>query len=474
MATIQNAAGSQTADVNSSSRLLVQPPTDGTNAAAVFLVGKSDLNSPSNTGSITGSSQGLLATADVNIEFEDNYVASAMVTSKWNQATSTMTVSVANNTLITNNGSSVASGTYVLGRTYRYFRIDRGADRVFANRAKLEVAPVTNNVVEIGAFIASATAAPTAGTFFRYGTDGVLRGVAISQGGTEYQTSPITMSTPTDFHDYVIVVGRSSVTFFLDELPVASLTIPTDAAAPVASESLPLAYRIYNSAATGSAQKLTLARHTSTTLGGTRRQDGPILRALAGDVCWQGVTGVSTGSQTANWANSAAPGASTLSNTTVTNTQLGGQFQFQCAAGAETDYLVFGFQVPAATLTNMGRTLIVKGVKIEAFVFTAGAIMTTANTLFWGATFGGTAVSLATAEVLTIKLNRRLFLGIQSLSTANAAIVGTKLETIDVKLDQPLAVNPGEFFSIIVKMPTGAGTTQPILRGGVLIDGAWE
>jgi hypothetical protein len=217
-----------------------------------------------------------------------------------------------------------------------------------------------------------------------------------------------------------------------------------------------------------------LARHTAATLGGTRRQEGDVLRALAGDVCWQGVVGVSTGGQTANWANSAAPVASTLSNTTVTNTQLGGQFQFQCAAGVETDYLVFGFQVPAATLTNMGRSLIVKGIKIEAFVFTAGATMTTANTLFWGAAFGGTALSLATAESAATKLNRRLFLGIQSLSTANAAIVGSKLEAIDVEFKQSIAVNPGEFFSIIVKMPTGAGTTQPILRGGVLIDGAWE
>ena len=155
MATIQNAAGSQTADVNSSSRLLVQPPTDGTNAAAVFLVGKSDLNSPSNTGSITGSSQGLLGMAAVQMEFEDNYVASAVVTSKWNMASSTMTVSVANNTLIINNGGSVASGTYILSRTYRHFRIDRGTDRVFAHRGKLEVSPVVNNVVEIGAFLAA-------------------------------------------------------------------------------------------------------------------------------------------------------------------------------------------------------------------------------------------------------------------------------------------------------------------------------
>jgi len=53
----------------------------------------------------------------------------------------------------------------------------------------------------------------------------------------------------------------------------------------------------------------------------------------------------------ANYANSAAPASATLSNTAAGYTTLGGQFQFAAVAGAETDYALFAYTVPAASVS---------------------------------------------------------------------------------------------------------------------------
>jgi hypothetical protein len=471
MANITNSGGTNIADVDANGRLKVQPPTDGTNAGAMFLVGKPDINSSATTGSITGSSQGLLGVANVVIDFDKNFVNSAICTSDMT-ATRTTTDTVVTNFLTLNSASSVASGVYSNNRTYRHFKVEKGSDRVFGIRAKFDVAPVVNTMVELGAFIASTNSAPTAGVFFRYGTDGALRGVSISNSGTENTTSTISISAPTDFHDYVIVVGRSGVTFFIDELPVASLPTPADGTAPVASESLPLAWRFQNTAAVSMAQKVYIARYVSATMGGSKMPDVRYLQAIQGDVGIQHVVGIGTGGMTANWANSAVPATASLSNTAAGYSTLGGNFLFVGLAAAETDYALFAYQVPVASITNMGRALIVRGITIDGYVSAAAGTPTVATVLHWGFAIGCTGASLATAEGATSKLPRRGFLGIQSALIG--AVAGTELRRISQTFDQPMAVNPGEYFHIILRIPTGAATTYPTIRGGVYVDAGWE
>lgn len=472
MALITDSTGTNIAEVNSSGRQLVQPPTDGTNAGAMFLVGKPDLSSPGNTGSITGSSQGLLGTAGVEIDFDVNFAASAICYTQFLQASSAMAVSVANNALVLNTTAVTGSGNYIQIRTYRSFKVERGADRVWGVRLRLDQPPVANTTVDFGLGIASTTADPTAGAFFRLNSAGELRGVTISSGGSESTTPVLTYSNPTGFQDFVIVIGRSSVTFFINEVPVGSIAAPSNSTGPVAGESFPGFVRIYDNAVPGIAQKVYVSKITSATMGGLSNRDSPHLAALKGDIGQQQVVGVGTGGQTTNWTNSGAPAAATLSNTAAGYTTLGGLFSFVALAGANTDYALFAYQVPAGTLTNMGRTLIVRGISIDAFVSAAAGTPTVATVLEWGFAFGATAVSLATSETSGSKLPRKGFLGVQSILTT--AVVGTELRRIQQTLEQPVAVNPGEYFHVILRIPAGAAITYPTITGGVFIDASWE
>lgn len=473
MALITNAAGTNIADVNSSGRQLVQLPTDGTNAGAVFLVGKPDLNSPSNTGSITGSSQGLLGTARVELDFDLNFAASAICTTNLMMSASTMSASIAANTQICNTAGTLTSGAYIFHRTYRHFKVEHGADRIFAIRARLDQAPIANTTVDFGAGVISGTYSPTAGVFFRIDSAGELRGVSITAGGSETTTGALTFTNPTDFHDFVIVIGRSSVTFFIDEVPVASLAAPGDSTGPVAVESFPMFYRIRNNAAVGSAQKLYVAKLVSATMGGVSNRSAAELAALKGDIGLQHVVGVGSGGQTANWTNNTVPATATLSNTAAGYATLGGNFLFVALAAAETDYALFAYLNPSnSSLTNMGRTLIVRGISIDAFVSVAGGIPTVASVLHWGFAFGSSTVSLATVETTSVKQPRRGFLGIQSVPTT--AVAGQELRRISQTFEQPLVVHPGEYFHVILRIPLGAATTYPTIRGGVLIDASWE
>lgn len=472
MALITNAAGTYIADVDSGGRQLVKLPGDGTNAGAVFLVGKPDLDSPANTGSITGSSQGLLGTAAVEIDFDVNFAASAICYTQFLQAASSMSVSVANNALVLNTTAATASGNHIQIRTYRSFKAERGADRVWGVRLRLDQNPVANTTVDFGLGIAASTTDPTAGAFFRLNSAGELRGVTISSGGSESTTSVLTYNNPTGFQDFVIIIGRSSVTFFINEVPVGSIAAPANSTGPVSGESFPGFVRLINNTAVGTAQKVYVSKIVSATMGGLSNRDSTHLAALKGDIGQQHVTGVGTGGQTTNWTNSGAPAAATLSNTAAGYTTLGGLFVFVALAGANTDYALFAYQVPAGTLTNMGRTLIVRGVAIDAFVSAAAGIPTVATVLEWGFAFGATAVSLATSESSGTKLPRKGFLGIQAVPTT--AVVGTELRRIQQTFEQPVAVNAGEYFHIILRIPAGAATNYPTITGGVFIDASWE
>ena len=173
----------------------------------------------------------------------------------------------------------------------------------------------------------------------------------------------------------------------------------------------------------------------------------------------------------ANYANSAAPVSATLSNTTAGYTTLGGQFQFAAVAGAETDYALFGFQVPAATTAVTGRNLIIRGVWIDS-VNTGAAIGATATVLQWSLGAGATAVSLAQADGAAARARAVVPLGYQAY--AAAAPIGNSPPRIDINLDAPIVVEPASFVHIILKVPVGLATASQIIRGVVGFNGYFE
>lgn len=168
----------------------------------------------------------------------------------------------------------------------------------------------------------------------------------------------------------------------------------------------------------------------------------------------------STGAQLANWANSTAPTAATLSNTAAGYAKLGGLWSAAALASADTDYALFAYQVPA------GNRLFITGINISATIITGAANATTATILQWGLGVNSTAVSLATASTGPDKVA----LGMQSVIAA--AAIGVQVgPAIDVVFPTPHVVEPTCFAHIILTIPLMTATASEVLRGCVNVNG---
>lgn len=181
------------------------------------------------------------------------------------------------------------------------------------------------------------------------------------------------------------------------------------------------------------------------------------LAAITGLASWQTPWNI-TGS--ANFTNSAAAANATLSNTAASYATPGGLAQFVAVAGAETDYALFAFTVPANT------TMYVKGIRISGMNFGA-ATATTPTTLMFFAAPNGAAVSLATANLQRIALGH--------MSSKIGDVAGTPFDRdIDVKFNTPLVTEASRVFVIGMRIPTGSATASQVIRLTAMVDGWFE
>lgn len=468
MATLEtgnNAPG--VANVDSNYRLAVNLPTDMNQGGFTGIFGSADGTNAVRV-PVGASSQGLLGSGLLTIDFEQGFAASAISPSVWKQLTATMTIAVSNNAVVLNAGSATLTTLSSILQSWKQVEAPRGADRVIGWRVLLPTS-VMGAVVEIGSITCTGVLAPTAGAFFRYGSDGSFRGVSVSVSGAETSTV-LPQPTVGVAHDYVIWITSSAIVFQIDNSVAGTIPIGPTAPSPITAESAPYCVRVYNASATATAQQVHVMRCIGALYGGSYGYDRKFLAALSGDIGSQGVVGASTGSL-ANWTNSTVPATATLSNTAASYTTLGGQFLFAAVAGAETDYALFGFQVPAQTATNQGRTLLVHGITIDAFN-TGAAVATTPTTLQWAVGYDSSAVSLATADGAAAKGPRKVPVGVQSFLVGDG--IGKAANQINVTFRQPLSVNAGNYFHVILRMPLGTATASQVIRGLVGIDATWE
>lgn len=173
--------------------------------------------------------------------------------------------------------------------------------------------------------------------------------------------------------------------------------------------------------------------------------------------------------QLAQFANSAAPAAAVLSNSVPSYSALGGKFNFTIPAGAETDYALFGFQVPVAPTLAPGTKLFLETISISTVISTI--VGATPALLEWGVGINSTAASLATTDgggTSGVFGPRRLALGSQSFLAA--AAVGSQAPEIVRNFVSSLVVENGRFLHIICRVPSGVSGA---VRGSVLVDGYW-
>lgn len=410
-----------------------------------------------------------------NLSFEGTTIAQAHI----QQNLTTMTAAQASGFLSLNSGNATASGNAANVRTYRCFPL-LGSYPTYCDLWIREGNPTaTNAVSEWGFGYASGVTAPTDGIFFRRLSGGQLQAVINFAGAeTVANITPTNIPSrdgagvydPAETNHYLISNHNDDVEFWINDVLVAQVPSPSTQGGPTSSSQQPIFARVYNSGVASAGRRVEIG--FLQVAGGDVMANKPWAHQMVGSGggSYQNQPGSASG-QTANHANSAAPASATLSNTAAGYTTLGGQWQAAAVAGAETDYALFAYQVPAGTNALPGKTIYITDIRIgETFV--VGAAVGTATVFQWSLGLGSTAVSLATTDGAATVGPRRMTIGSQAF--AAAAPISTLAAGVSIDLSAPVSVAPGCFVHIILKIPAGAATASLIFRGTVMINGYFE
>lgn len=475
MAQIQggsNTAG--VANVDATFNLAVNPPMDEATAGHVAASHEVD------AGTVTGARlvRSTETTEDYRLRagmdqvlWSDWFTATAVNSANYIQAVTTMTVTQTGGYLTLNAGASTASGAVARITTWTTFNLRSSGGLSFRCRAQLLESPIASNVCEWGLFYASGVTDPTDGALFRVNAARELRCVLYANG-VEQQSAALDYDDlvgPSVTANFAIDLHPSGATFWIDDVMVARFS-DVSSVGPIGAGSVPITFRTYNTAITGTAQQLrvTFVAVDQADVHQTIDAVGAICRA--GGHGSQGQTGWTMGS-TASYVNSTNPTPGALSNTAALVGGLGGQFAFNAAAAAATDGIVVSYQNLLGSATLTGRSLMIRGVKIST-VNMGAAVATTATTLAWSLAYGHTAVSMVTAEALasSTKAPRRVPLGIQTWAVGAAIGQQPQCGDLYMAFAAPIAVNPGEFIAVVAKFLVGTATASQAIWGHVTYD----
>lgn len=335
--------------------------------------------------------------------------------------------------------------------------------------------PQVNQNGFVGAYIsASSIAAPTDGYAFVWNPSGEFRCI-VYNNGTPAQSVALTAPLANVRYHWLIGASNDKTEFFLaasgaEYSCYAQIWCPAGTASPTSSMSFPIAAQVFTGAtAPALAMQLKLGDCWANCNGQNLNQ--PFVTALAriGSGAGRQPEGVASGI-TANHANSTAPASAVLSNTAggYGVTILDGKFQFAAVAGAETDYALFAFLVPAGTAAAAGKSLHIYSATIDLFNMGA-ASATTPTLLEWCIGYGSTTVSLATAaDAAAVK--RAAIRAIGTMSVPVGAAIGGNVGQVKLAFQVPLVVDPGQYAHLILKMPVGSATVSQVLRGTYALD----
>ena len=315
---------------------------------------------------------------------------------------------------------------------------------------------------------APASVVPVNGIVWLYGIDGTLKPTIYINSTVVSQGTDIAGSITTDrYYVWDIIVDDDFIIFIVQDpttgliISEQTLNINIGDARVGGTNYWFLSSRAYvgASAGTGAATQLFVSDQFAGYLDTDTYQ--PWSHQMASLGMGLNVNPTTALTQLENNANSAAAASATLSNTTngYATTLLGGKFQFAAVAGAETDYCLFAFTVPA------GVKLIITGVRIDLFNMGA-AVATTPTLCEWFLDENSVAITLASNSY-------RRSIGSQSLPVG--AAIGTNATPIDVSFaDGPMVTHSGRFFKLGLRMPVGTATASQIIRGSAGFRGYFE
>jgi hypothetical protein len=414
--------------------------------------------------------------------FNDTFNATTQNTSIWNYIFATMTASqpgVGTLNFGTVQGTAATHGAIM--KTFQHFPLIGKASIAAKFTTSLFTATLVANEEYRCGFGNPATAgtAPTDGVWFHLTTAGLF-GKAFFNGVEATTASLATLASFTLGSNYVleIIIGEQLIEFWRDGILLGTLANAVANGQPFQNASLPCFMQKICTGVVANSNTVRVADINIYTSDIATNKDWPAQLATLGQQGNLGQNGHTQG-KTSIYANSTAPTAVALTNTTAAFTGLGGQAAVLPTLAVSTDGILFSYQNPASTINITGRNLLIYGVQLSghvSVVLSAGAILPYQASL----QYGHTAVSLATAETAsfataTTHAPRVVPLGLSSFGPTAAAVAGTQATPISVSFTVPIVVRPGEFVAIVLKLGVGGVVTA---TGAVTymcnIDAVWE
>lgn len=409
-----------------------------------------------------------------NAIFWDQVDGSSVDTNKWAPVVSTMTITNSSGFYNLNANSTTTASAYAILPSIKFMPLYGTLPLKLEMNGKVVNLPQANCTGEIGIGTVATNAAPTDGAFFRWTPAGQFV-CGINNGGVELLSAALTGTiTDTDgfstinmppstsiIHLYAIEVVEDRVLFFIDDILVSDLSVPSGQAYPFASGRQQIFARVWNGTTPSVAGQISIGQVVVKQEDLNQNKPWDKILASIGRSWYQSPTAFT---QTTNHTNSTAPVAITLSNTALgdaTYAKLGGKFAISSQAAGATDGIVFGYQ------NVTGYQLSIGGISISTVI--TGAAIVTATVLDWSIGANSSAISLATTDGTNTWAPRRIPLGVQGFAALSG--IGSTANDITRVFDREVIIDSGRFFHIIVSIPNGANTGSLVYRGAVTVLG---
>lgn len=466
------------AEVDSSNQVKVVSAIDdaaaGFSLLATELAAASEISAAKRTRRLRASFNSRLSVGMDNIAFQDSFQHTAQNTGRWRSATTTFVRAQTGGFVVLNSTSVTTASAAAVEQTWAQFPLRANGGIIVDVSWYISAALGANTQMEWGWSTANLASTPFTladGAFFRlnstglfgilsYNTSetpsGTLLAAANIDPNTVYTTRMVVNTERTEFWitDSAAALGGTDGEFIY----LGSVATPAGNALPNSTMTAPITFRMYHSGAAGAAVIFRVGA-VAVTLQDTGDFDEDVLHGWQGLHASQGQNGGTMGS-TALYTNSLAAGAgAAMTNTTAAlGSGLGGQFTTQPTLAAGTDGILASYQVPAGSVTQEPKSLVLTGIRIQGAVTAA---LTGGPVLYaYSLAYGHNLVSMANAEGIAAKAPRRIPLGFESF--AATAALGTIGQSVTVDFSEaPVVIAPGEFFAVCAKnlaTVTSAGT----------------
>jgi len=407
---------------------------------------------------------GTLRTTSETLLFHDDVEGTTLNTQLWTSTATTMTSgqSATNITLNASAITTINTGIMLVSQK-QFFKTPLQPLR---HRARVRATLVANQIGEwgFGAPSAVTTAQVANGAFWRITSGGSVQPVLAFNGSDTVTGSNIAGSlSSANYYTYGIICDDDRVIFTCQEASTGTIISQQELRVPASQQRLwsvthlPCFYRVFNTGSAPASAGQLLFSDTLVCLIDVLTNK-PWAHQVAGNA-HGGELSPTAYTQTATFANSAAPSNATLSNTAAGYATLGGLFSFAAVAGAATDYCLFGFVVPAP------YSFYCTGIHIAGWN-TGAAVATTPTLLVWGLGANGASANLSTGGHLRVPVG--------SQSYAVGAAIGANVPDIEMPLGAPLRTDSGKLFAVILRMPVATATASQVLQGAVTPRGYFE